>query len=438
MSCAKKVLIITSSGGGGLLQAANAKEQEIKAHTPDAKVMQRDVMKDWVWSSLGQFSVNRWNQAQLRGDVKAQSFWGSTAPIAEYLFWLPIFVCSLYTLFKEDIDRVIDTQVMGTSATLKALRFYNRMKKKNVYLEKVLVDLPTKKATHFFKPIRALGKKDRKLFRLITIDPLLEKEQTELDFWKQHCNLTNEHLQYEDYYVRRAFVHYRNRQRKEEPFSLKIRFGNLDELECILQSVKRGPAKYELGEGEIRFLIDPKAFVFTVLLGSQPANHATMNYVLKCLETSGEIPVYLFVFCSKHESGQKSLLRRVSEVVAQRTSYPKNLTIVPMSFQSDDVIAPLFFRSDVTCTRSGGQTAMELLSVAQGEIWIHSEAPYQTRPLTNEELLAGIPGWESANAAYLQQKRGAKLVTTDTFSPLIQSLIDSKCKKLMGKTATGY
>ena len=425
MTLVKNVLIITSSGGGGLLQAANAKEQEIKAHNPDAKVIQRDVMKDWVWSQLGQFSVNRWNQAQLRGDVKAQSFWGASAPVAEYLFWLPIFVCSLYTLFKEDIDRVIDTQVMGTSATLKALRLYNRTKKKNVYLEKVLVDLPTKKATHFFKPIRALGKKDRQLFRLITIDPLLEAGQTESEFWKQHCNLTDQHLQYEDYYVRRAFVHYRNMQRRAEPFAIKTRFGSADELACILQSVKRGTDTYEVSEGEIRFLIDPKALLFTVLLGSQPANNATMNYVLKCLEISGQTPVYLFVFCSKHESGQKSLLRRISEVVDQHTDYPKNLTIIPMSFQSDDVIAPLFFRSDMTCTRSGGQTAMELLSVSQGEIWIHSEAPYKEAPLTDEELLAGIPGWESANAAYMQHKRGAKLVTTDTFGPLIKSLVSS-------------
>jgi hypothetical protein len=419
----KKVLIITSSGGGGLLQAANAKEQEIKAHNPHTEVIQRDVMKDWVWSKLGKFSVNRWNQAQLRGDVKAQSFWGATAPVAEYLFWLPIFVCSLYTLFKEDIDRVIDTQVLGTSATIKALRLYNRTRKKNVVLEKVLVDLPTKKATHFFRPIQMLNARDRKLFRLITIDPLLEKGETAAEFWKKHCNLTDQHLQYEDYYVRRSFVEYRHIERKVEPFALKTRFRSEDELECILRSVKKGAAKYEVNGGEIRFMIDPKALVFTVLLGSQPANNATLNYVLKCLEISGERPVYLFVFCSNHESGQKSLLRKVSEVVGQYASYPKNLTIVPMSFQSDDVIAPLFFRSNMTCTRSGGQTAMELLSVSQGEIWIHSEAACKAMPLTDEDLLAGIPGWESANAAYLQHKRGARIVTTDTFGPLLRALV---------------
>ena len=145
------------------------------------------------------------------------------------------------------------------------------------------------------------------------------------------------------------------------------------------------------------------------------------------MQSIGESPAYLFVFCANHESGQKSLLRKVSEAVHQSCSYPKNLTVVPMSFQSDDVIAPLFFRSDMTCTRSGGQTAMELLSVSKGEIWVHSEAVVKNRPLTEEELLAGIPGWESANAAYLQHVRGAKIVTTDTFGPLVKSLIEKRC-----------
>jgi len=421
----KKVLIVTSSGGGGLLQAAIAKEQEIKAKHPHASVIQRDVMKDWMWEWFGRYSVNRWNKAQLRGDVKAQSFLGGSAPVAEYLFWGPVFFYSLYTLFKEDVDQVIDTQILGTSAILKALRLFNRVKKKNVYLEKVLVDLPTKKATHFFKPIRKLGHKDRKLFRLITIAPLLENGQSEAEFWMQNCGLTDSHLQYEDYYVRKSFALYRHLPRAAEPFPLKIRFKNPDELQCIVQSIERGGGKYRATEEEVQFTIDPTALVCTVLLGSQPANNATFNYVKAFLEAAqiSQRAVYLFVFCAHHESGQKTLLRKVSDMVSQWGPYPKNVTIVPMSFQSDDVIAPLFFRSNVTCTRSGGQTAMELLTVSRGEIWVHSEAAAKQIALTNEELLAGIPGWESANAAYLQYAKGAKIVTPDMFGSLIQKLI---------------
>lgn len=426
MSGVKTVLIITSSGGGGLLQAANAKEQEILAKDPSVRVIQRDVMKHWTWSTFGKFCVNQWNQAQLKGDVKAQKFFGSSSHIAEYLFWVPMFFCSLYTLFKEDVDRVIDTQVLGTSATLRALRLFNKAREKKIVLEKILVDLPTKKATHFFRPIRGLNAKNRALFRLVTIAPMLEQGQTEEQFWQHHCKLTDVHLQYEDYYVRSAFVAFKGVKHKPEPFAVKTRFKNADELEWIEQSLRRGGRQYEVGQGEIRYVIDPKALVFTILLGSQPAGHATFNYVMNCMQSIGDTPVYLFVFCANHEKGQKSLLRKVSEAVHQSCNYPKNLTVVPMSFQSDDVIAPLFFRSDMTCTRSGGQTAMELMSVSKGDIWIHSEAVLKNGPLTEEELLAGIPGWESANASYLQHVRGAKIVTPDTFGPLVKELISKR------------
>lgn len=421
----QKVLIITSSGGGGLLQAAKAKEQEILAQDPDAVILWRDVMKDWIWRRFGRLTVNLWNGAQIKGSVRAQSFFGMAAPIADYLFWISIFFYSLRTIFKEDVDRVIDTQVLGTSAVLKVLRLFHRYRKKKVWLEKVLVDLPTKKATHFFKPIRKLGAKDRAFLRLITIPPMLEKGQTNQEFWKQHCNLTETNLQYEDYYVRRSFAAYRDLPRGNDPFPIKTRFQSAEELELILKSVSRSGVAYEIGEKEIQFKIDPGARVFTVLLGSQPANNATVRYVQHCLEIFQSCPenLYLFVFSANHVVGQNTLFRKVSEVVQMCDPYPKNLTVVPMSFQNDDVIASLFFRSDMTCTRSGGQTAMELMSVSKGEIWVHSEAKPKSTPLTKEELLAGIPGWESANAAYLQHVRNAKVVTPDTFGQEVRALL---------------
>jgi hypothetical protein len=422
----QKVLIITSSGGGGLLQAAKAKEQEILAQDPDAIILWRDVMKDWIWERFGRFTVNLWNGAQLKGSVRAQSFFGMVAPIADYLFWISIFFYSLRTIFQEEVDRVIDTQVLGTSAVLKVLRLFHRYRQKKVVLEKVLVDLPTKKATHFFKPIRKLCAKDRAFFRLITIPPLLEKGETNQEFWKHHCNLSESHLQYEDYYVRRSFAAYRNLPRGKDPFPIKTRFQTAEELELIRKCVSRSGVTYEIEENEIRFCIDSRAFVFTILLGSQPANSATLRYVQHCLEIFPLERVFLFVFCSQHEQGQKSLFCKVTEAVQKFEPYPKNLTIVPMSFQSDDVIASLFFRSDMTCTRSGGQTAMELMSVSKGEIWIHSEAKAKAAPLTQEELLAGIPGWESANAAYLQHARNAKLVTPDTFGQEMRALFSTR------------
>jgi hypothetical protein len=421
-----KILIITSSGGGGLLQAANAKEQEFKAKDPKITVLKRDVMKDWMWKWAGRFCIYQWNRAQLQGDVWTQSFFGTVIPIAGYLFWPHIFFCTLYTLFKENVDQVLDTQIMGTSAVIKAIRIYNWKKQRAVYLEKVLVDLPSKKATHFFGSIKSLSKKDRRHFKLITVAPLLEEGETDEQFWTENCNLTPAELVFENYYVRQSFRKFQNVQKKTELFKIKTCFYNQEELELIQKSLKRGSLSYEVQGNEISFTINPNDRLFTILLGSQPAQESTLNYVKKFIQLAKEEPearIHLFVFCANHNPKQETLFKRVVEKVTHARDYPSNLSIVPMSFQTDEVIAPLFFHSHMTCTRSGGQTAMELMCVGQKEIWVHSETKKKKSQPTNEELLAGIPGWESANAAYLQKMKGAKIVTPDHFVPYARILL---------------
>src|SRR3989344_1345399 len=429
MSRVKKVLIITSSGGGGLLQAASAKEQEIRVKDPNAVIIRRDVMKDWMIRPFGKMFVAFYNWSQLQGNVKVQNFFNVAIPFVDYLFWPPIFCWSLYTLFKEDIDRVIDTQIMGTSAILKALRYFNRRRKKKIHLEKVLVDFPTKKATHYFFSIKSLGAKDRKFIRLITVAPLLEEGETEAEFWRKNCNITFRELEYEYYYVRQSFRKFQHMERKAEPFFLRMRTKSGEELELIERSVQRGSIFSQVKEGEIEFVVGANDLLFTILLGSQPASGATFNYVKQFLELAKSYPskrnAHLFVFCAAHTPGKPSLFQKVSDSVQEMKDYPSWFSVVPMSFQPDEVIAPLFFRSDMTCTRSGGHTAMELLCTSKGEIWIHSEAK-KRGSLTQEDLLAGIPGWESANAAYLQQVRGAKLVTPETFVPFAKTLMTAE------------
>ncbi len=427
-SSVKKVLIITSSGGGGLLQTANAKEQEILAKYPSAIVIQRDVMKDWMWKGLGKFFVGQWNRAQHRGDVKAQVFFGAAAPIIEYFFWPHIFFCSLYTIFKRDIDQVIDTQIMGTSAIIKALRIFHKRRNKKVQLEKVLVDLPTPKATHFFQTIKKLSSKDKRFFKLITIQPLLESGETASDFWKRHCNLTANELQYEDYYVRQAFRKFK-REKQREPLVLKTHFQNGEEEKLILSCLQRSSISFRRGAGYFEFDIPVKDRVFMVLLGSQPAQEGTLKYVKGFIDLAKEkksehLAAHLFVFCANHAPQTQSLMKKVVDSVLQEKEYPSHFTVIPMSFQPDTILAPLFNRCDITCTRSGGQTAMELMSVGTGNIWVHSEAKKQGQELSEEELLAGIPCWESANAVYMQRMVGAKIVTPDTFVAEARKVIE--------------
>lgn len=422
----KKLLIITSSGGGGLIQAANAKEQEVKAKNPNLIVIRKDLLKDWMGERFGSFCLERWNAAQINGDVAALRFFIASQYFFDYFSWPYLFICTLYTLFKEDVDHVIDTQPMGTSAILKALRFYNYRRKKKVCLQKVLVDLPTKAATHFFRPIKRLTKKDRPYLKLTTIAPLLEEGQTAEAFWQTNCRLSEQSIQYEDVNVRQSFRKYQHQTKKGEELPIVIRYKSDEELQLIQKTCAKGSLRGVFqGDRELCFPISKNSRLITILLGSQPASEATFNYVKKFIQIVKEprfpkSPCHLFVFCAEHTSGGQSLFRKVADYVEKINQYPSFLTIVPFSFQNDDVIAPLFFRSDLTCTRSGGQTAMELICVSSGEIWIHSETKKdsdQKTGLSLEQLLEGIPGWEAANALYLQKIRNAKVVTPETFAP---------------------
>jgi len=408
------MLIITSSGGGGLIQTANAKEQEALAKDPSLLIVRKDLLKDWVWKPIGDFFINFWNQAQLKGNIGAQMLCVSGQHLVDYFLYPTIFFYALYTAFKEDIDYVIDTQPLGTSAILKALRIFNRSRGKQVRLEKVLVDLPTKKATHFFRPIKKLSKKSRSLLQLTAIAPLLEEGETAEEFWQETCGLSEKEVHCEEVYVRQAFLKYKGKGRPLGPIQIQLRYQLEEELRLMRQAFQRGSIHSVVKERKIDFYVEPEDRMITILLGSQPANEATLNYVKKWIPIAREHPkirTHLFVFCGDHKEGGQTLFCKVTDLLGKIKEYPNNLSIIPFPFQSEEGIASLFYRSDVTCTRSGGQTAMELLCVSTGEIWIHSEAK------KDQDLLQGIPGWEAASAVYLQKARGAKILTPDTFIP---------------------
>ncbi len=417
-----KFLIITSSAGGGLLQAAVAQEQHILSQNPHVQIIKCDVLKDWVWRWLGNFCIESWNSAQKKGNVKSQGFYVFFHRFFDYLTWPNVFLHTIKILFKNDIDRVIDTQTTSTSAIMKAIRVFNWKKSKNVVLEKIVVDLPTKKATHFFRPVKTLSSKDKRYLKLRTILPLLEEGQSSEEFWSSHCGLSESEVHYEDVNVRQPFRVFQGKSKVEESISIPFHFKNSEELKLMQNSYGRGSIQSSVHKNHIELALPIEARVFTILLGSQPARVATMNYVKNFIALAQRLsptsrPICLFVFCADHKPNTNSLFKAISEYVKTVENYPSFLSIIPFSFQEDKVIAPLFHRSQATISRSGGGTAMELMAVSTGEIWIHSEAKNKYRDLSLKELLNGIPVWESESAYYLLKLRGAKIVTPETFFP---------------------
>lgn len=411
-----KVLILTASGGGGHLQLASAKKEDVLLSNPDAMIIEKDVITQWFGKRSGGLGVYIWNKGQKKGIVSAAQFLLTVQRFFEHLFWPKFFIQALYTFLKEDVDRIIDTQPIGISPIMKALCVFNKIKNKEVVLEKYVVDLPTKHTKIYFKGIKKLPKKQKEFFKLFTLEPLLEKGETDRDFWKKNCGLLKESVFYEKYPIRNIFKKYQHKKRKDETFFIPIYFKELKQAELMQKSFQRGKIEARFQKDHFKFQIDPDDKLITLLLGSQTVFHSTLSYIeevinlIKSIDPVKKTRFHLFVFCGEYNKKNKELFQAVNDLVQNQIDYPQMLSIIPMSFQKEDVIASLYFRSDITITKSGGATSMELLCVGQGEIFIHSGIK---KTATRKNLLKGFPTNELGSALYLEKKAGAKIITPE-------------------------
>ncbi|HSW72809.1 MAG TPA: hypothetical protein VLG44_05330 [Chlamydiales bacterium] len=422
------VLVLTSSGGGGLIQAANAKIQEVLRKNPNAKIIRKDLLKEGVWRFAGKPAIEIWNNSQKTGNIKNLERLIYLQKFAEVIIWPAMFLWMLGYIHKKKLDLVIDTQPLATSAILRAIRFYSWLKKKTVVFEKVIVDLPTSKATHYFDSIKKIPQKDKAFLRLITIPPLLENGETSEEFWQKNCALSEKNVCYQEYYIRQGFHPYHKLQRPKEDYEVEIAYKHPKELEYLKDICKKTKEPFQVQGNNVRFTIGKNDRLVTILLGSQPAYSATLNYVKNMVEVGKGDPTrkyHIFVFCADHTENAPSLFQLMHDLIIQMKDLPPNFSVIPLSFQDESVIASLFFRSDLTITRSGGQTSLELMCVMSGQKWIHSEAKKRKGEdvISREDLLKGIPGWEAGNACYLEQKTGARIVTPETVGDSFQEFI---------------
>ena len=414
----KRLLLITSSGGGGHLQAAQAQRLKALSEDPTTEILQKDILIDWVGRRFGKGFVLLWNASQKRGNLSLLSFLSKNIPSADFFFYLHIFSRVLYAIIKEDIDQVIDTQPIGTSSIIQAIKWARKITRKPLKLEKIVTELPTDQVLHFFKPIKSLNPNNRTFLKLISTNPLLNPNQTADAFWQKNCGLSEREVSYESLPLRPAFKKFQNIQPLiTKHVDIEIQVHSNEEKSLIADTIKLGQLHAEIHKHKIVITIAPQDKVSTILLGSQPAAEATLKYVQHYIEMvkkyGGHERHLLFVFCNSHTGHKNSLLKRVHDLIQKTIDYPLALNIIPMCFQEDDVIASLYYRSNATFTRSGGLTSMELMSVAQGQIWIHSEVK---KPNNHQKKVCkGMPIWEWGNAIYLQKKKGACFIHPETF-----------------------
>ncbi len=422
----KRILILTLTAGGGHIQAAKAKYIETLAAHPDATILERDILFDWIWKYFGLFAKHLWGDAQAKGNIFLLVCLAFALKLADYLCWIPFFLNALSTCQKFKIDKIIDTQPLGTSAIIKALRIIKWRTGKVIEYEKIITDLPTEEAKHFFGGIKSLSVKDRPFIKVLTTRPILKTGETEEQFWIAHCNLPLSSILYAPLPLRPAFFQFgmeANSNPMTEELVLDISIASPEDLHLTYKTLSYGSLDAKRTKNHISIPIQPDDKVALMMLGANPNPKAVLSYtnnfirILQKKQYSYRKDIF-FIFCSSQVSIRPNLRQQILSLIQKTKNYPVGLTIIPISHQNDLIVAPLLHRSDATLTRSGGLTSMELLSVAHGKIWIHKEPAPQTLPKfipRTHTFSEGMPPWERGNARYLELKKGARIITPDTF-----------------------
>lgn len=427
-------LVVSNACGAGHIQATESIEKAItvrnKAHKKALNVFTIDFLKASVGNWIGQKSIDSWNGKQKREDVAAINKYLNYQWAEEWFLGIIVFFAFLFQLSKYNVDTVITAQPLGIKAIIRAVRvrnWFNRCfypSRKQIQVTMVMTDLPTEKTRNFLPPIKRLSANDRKVFKLVTMKPLLAPGQSQEQFWNKFAGLSLKkgEVYYDGAPVRRAF---RELDPAKEIPQLSVKYASDEELK--LMAATCGEALHrKAADGKIVFDISPDDKVISLMLGGHACVEATKQYVqnlMRCLSKPGvsQQKHYLYVYCGKHGVGEKaSLFKQIHDLVqAERLAgrLPNNLHVVPVTYQGDDEIAPMMARSNLTITKSGGLTAMEVHKVVQKKIFLHATLKGATETTPEEELMdKGMPVWEAGNADYLRKMKGAAIVTPQTIS----------------------
>ncbi len=406
----ERVLILTLSGGGGHLQAARAKRLELE-RGGCSYIIEKDTIIDFLGKNIGGLILGAWNYCQRHGRISSTFFFSICSHIIDSLI-TPLFLIKILILLKKDrINRIIDTQHIGTKAVIKVIRILKYFTAKTIIYEKILTDLPTKQCRHYFKSFQKLSTKDKTYIKVTTTAPLLEEYNNEKEFWKQTTGLDLTNITYGKFPLRPTFNSY-----KKTSAPLCVTFNTYTPIDTI--NIEKC-----LAFGNTALTVENNTLTYTangetlslITLGSYPEKALLVDYMLAFIQQKEK-------FCADRKDllflligSQKTSAEYYTSIILKLSAlkqYPKNLTIVPIPFQDDTVLAPLYFHINFIIAKSGGLTTMELLQSVTTNIFIHDSKPLQIRGITIDLM----PPWERGNARYLMQKKKAQMITPELFN----------------------
>lgn len=420
------------SGGGHRTAKEGIKQQKIKEYAARGQALAThadyDITGEKVLSSvalpffggLGDIGVNAWDEAQKKGDLKFLERYASFGWLAEILLY-PIVYFRVKWLLQDlhvEPQFIVSTQAFCLNAIMRAMQTVNKEKQWNMHMHVYLTDMPSKKAIHFFPSIKKVTQ-DRDLRRMLTLHapaPILKQGQSAQEFWRKYCGKVNV-ITDEQFPIREAFLETEALKERLEQgvVEVKLKLNHPSETDILQAGLTETASEaVEVDNSEITLQIRDQDKLAFLMLGSQPTTQSVLSWLhtfVKTkqgdeadLDTDLENQRYLFLYCgvAHTDDTRNPLLDAVHAEIArlkEAGKLPTDLNIVPFTNQSADEIALLMARSDVSITRSGGATSMELLQLHEADLpkrenkltLIHSEAlsvPEDARHSLDHEAFA--------------------------------------------------
>lgn len=465
------IIILTASGGAGHLSAAKAKEL---AYQGSKKTLTINVIEagwlnfEWITKqsvigvigklpfvdniflyNFGEKGVSAWNAAQKSGDLSTLEKLINQQPLAEEIF-KSNFYSKMTTLLAQHpkVERVITTQPLCIPDLHHAIADFNRIHHRDIAYTVILTDLPTEKAVHFIHPLRLIADSDLQAAKLsIEVPyPATKKYCPCLeDYHQAMAALCAKSLYLENTSIPKKNVNIEFTHGPIDPCFLainqQIRTLGVDAVRTKyrLKSIplQFTPAAYNamydtakkpldacsyfIATGsttealrKTKFVLPFGTEVMTLMLGSQASLQGTLDIIdweyLLHKKYRAPLSMCLFVFCGD-DTQPNSLFQRVCEK-AREYRCEGTFIVVPLTNQNKDTISHLYTVADLSVSRLGGMSVMELEAVANGKVIAFAE----TSDALSKEKLSEDPTltliiWEKGNGEHLSLTLGEDRVS---------------------------
>lgn len=389
----KSVVVLYCRAGGGHEQAAHAMVSQVKAVDDKIHLIMINIFDLIGARSARFFEKSIWGQAQEKEYIWIQEKLTCWLPLFDKFFYRSVCQSLMSVLTEHSVDHIIDTQPLGCQAIVDTAKAYSGLKSKRLLVEKVLTEIPGPRPSYFTLTIHKLPSENKEFVRLRVFDPA-ETVDT-----KTLTGLTSKQILNNLPPLRAGFL-------KESIFKsreLAIQIFSKQEQQLLL-SMKGFPKTFH--DDHFRVNIEEDRTNIALLLGANSSHRAlkfyTMHLLHYYLRHELERAVSLFVFCPNSEI-QKNLVDFYNSLVVDQ-----RCLLFPVLKQTDSVIAPLYFHSDLTITKSGGLTSMELAWVRKKTMLIHKNPRMD------------LPSWEKDNAEYLIENHNASYINPDSLLSFLE------------------